>query len=191
MGQIQPKQTGRSSGEASVLRVPLVGLKREPAMIRAAVYAFRAKLESELMAKGGSGGVAVASKVHTACIAVRRHLAAERLLSKAGHPGEPGCTLSLEQWQAIADRALRWKETVDRCLSALGLDVKAEPLDWYDRLQAELEAEDRQRERERLAATPPAAASDTLAKQSNAQRQNGQPIHSGSPDAECAKGNGI
>jgi hypothetical protein len=145
----------------------MAGLNGERAGVRAAVHAFRQWIEDELLAKGG-GGIGAASRVHTAAVAMRRHLAAEDLLKRAGPPGSPQCTLSIDQWTAIADRALRWKETVDRSLSALGLDARTEAKSWYDTWLDEQRREDERKLAERLQDGPP--ASDSVDGKGNGQR---------------------
>jgi hypothetical protein len=169
----------KPNGNASLVRLPLVGLNNERAGVRAAVRQFRQWVETELLANGG-GGIGAASRVNTCCVAMRRHLAAEDLLKRAGPPGSLGCTLSIDQWVAVADRSLKWKETVDRCLSALGLDVRTEPRGWYDRMMDEVQAEDRRRLQDRLAGPStaadgsPAAAAGAPAVASDAEGQIGQ-----------------
>jgi hypothetical protein len=164
------------NGNASIVRLPLVGLNNERAGVRSAVRHFRQWVETELLANGG-GGIGAASRVNTCCVAMRRHLAAEDLLKRAGPPGSPGCTLSVDQWTAIADRSLKWKQVVDGCLSALGLDVKAEPKSWYDTWLDEAQAEDRRRLEARLA-SPPAAAAGAPASAEVDGRPNVQPMPS-------------
>ena len=70
----------------SVERLTLVGLNREKAGIRGSVREFRRRVEAALLATGG-GGVVTASKVHTACVALRRHLQIEKILTRCGEPG--------------------------------------------------------------------------------------------------------
>jgi len=130
---IQGIRQKRQNGSTSLARLTLAGMTGERAGVRFAVAEFRRSVESELMERGG-GGIAVASRVHTACVAMRRHLAAEKLLSLSGHPGTPECKLSIDQWIAVADRALRWKETADRALMTLGLDTRVDSRSWYDKL---------------------------------------------------------
>jgi hypothetical protein len=72
-------------------------------------------------------------------------LSAEKLLAAAGQPDVEGCKITLDQWQALADRTVRYKETVDRALSALGLDPRSEPRDWYDQIIDEQRREDQRK----------------------------------------------
>jgi hypothetical protein len=102
--------------------MPLTGLKHDKAGVRRAVYSFRRHIVAELGSRG-VGSVGVASKVHTACVALRRHLAVEQKLR------EQADTLSLEQWQGLVDRSVRLKEAVDRALKDLGLGEARKPLD--------------------------------------------------------------
>jgi hypothetical protein len=141
-----PLPVAKSTGE--LLRLPLIGLSSDRAGARVAVRTFRQRVERELLDKGG-GGIAQASRVHTAATAMRKHMAAERLLAKAGHPG-PGCALSVDQWIAVADRALKWKETVDRSLEKLGLDAKTGPRSWYDEWMDQERREEEKKLAERL-----------------------------------------
>jgi hypothetical protein len=120
---------GSTNTGTSLLRLPLTALVREPSSIRTAVYSFRRQVETEVMSRGGGElGVGIASKIHTACVALRRHLAIERKLRLLAD------SLTLEQWQGLVDRSVRMKEATDRCLSALGLDVRPNERSWYDRL---------------------------------------------------------
>jgi hypothetical protein len=110
-----------------MLRLPLVALKRERAGIRSACYSFRRRIEAELAERGLGGGVGPASKLHTCLTALRRHLEAEKRLAEAD--------LKIEQWLAVADRSVRWKESVDRALASLGVD-KQEAKDVWAELYA-------------------------------------------------------
>jgi hypothetical protein len=93
--------------------------------VRRHSYDLREALEAAVVAKAGSISVAQACKIHTAAVALRRHLQVERRLAKAG------ATLSVEQWCALADRSVRYKLEVDRCLASLGLEALAkEPDPW-------------------------------------------------------------
>jgi len=65
-----------------------------------------------------------AAKIHSACVALAKHLQAEMRLATMKSE------LSLEQWLALSDRSVKWKESCDRALSAIGLDprpTKADP----------------------------------------------------------------
>jgi hypothetical protein len=104
---------------ASLIRIPLVALNRERAGLRHGVRSFRLALEAELERRGPMT-VFAASRVHTALTALRRHLRVEKVLTTYGDK------LTHEQWLAYADRSVRFKETVDRCLASLGLDRDAE-----------------------------------------------------------------
>jgi hypothetical protein len=52
-------------------------------------------------------------------------------IGKDGAVGTKQVGLTIEQWQVMADRSVRWKESVDRALAALGLD-KREVVDVWD-----------------------------------------------------------
>jgi hypothetical protein len=110
---------------ASLGRLPLVGLNRAQAGIRAATRAFRRQVEAELLATGG-GGIASASKVHTAAVAFRRHLEAEKRKTDANG------SLTLEARLALSDRSLLWKVACDRALDAIGLQARKAPADPWD-----------------------------------------------------------
>jgi hypothetical protein len=111
--------------DATLTRLPLSGLGRCSAGVRSAVRAFRVRIEAELLAAGG-GGVAAACKVHTAAVAFKRHLEAEKRLADANG------TLPLEAWLALSDRSVRWLEARDRAIAALGLDARVKPSDPWD-----------------------------------------------------------
>jgi hypothetical protein len=102
--------------------MPLVGLSRSKAGIRAAVRGFRQRIERELLARGG-GSIHATSRIHTCCTALRRHLEAEKRLADAD--GE----LTFDQWLALADRSVKWKESCDRSLAVLGLEATVRPDD--------------------------------------------------------------
>jgi hypothetical protein len=84
------------------------------------VETFRRDLESAYVAASGTAdiGIAAASRIHTACIALRRWLQVERRLRAAKDD------MPLSDWLGLADRSIRFKAEVDRALSALGLDPR-------------------------------------------------------------------
>jgi hypothetical protein len=81
-------------------------------------------VEGEVLKDGGAG-VAGASRIHTACVSLAKHLEAEKRIS------EGGASMTLDAWAALTTASLRWKETVDRALKDLGLRVRPEKEDWY------------------------------------------------------------
>lgn len=87
--------------------------------VRRQSAAFRNALERAVAEQGGSVGVAQASRIVTAATAMRRAMQVERRLAA------DGATLSIADWTALADRSIRYRETIDRCLQALGLDTVA------------------------------------------------------------------
>ncbi len=126
------------NGNASLARMPLIGLNHEKAGIRAAVRNFRRCVETELLALGG-GGILVASRLNTACLALRQVMRISRILANAGEPGtvvmkeweqadgvkitqQKG--LTFEQFSLFSDKLMRHKESLDRALAALGLEKK-------------------------------------------------------------------
>jgi hypothetical protein len=82
-------------------------------------YGFRGAVEDALVAVTGSISISAASRIHTAAVALRRHLQAEKRL--AALPKDA----SAEQWALLADRAIRYKQVVDTCLTSLGLDARS------------------------------------------------------------------
>jgi hypothetical protein len=165
-------------------RITLVALGNERAGTRHAVSEFRRRIETELLDRGG-GGILAASRIHTCCVALRRHLAAERLLAQSGHPGTPGCTLTIDQWQSVADRSVKWKESVDRTLATLGLDGR-EVKSLYDQWLEDVQTEDRRRAQERLSG-PPAAS---MPNDPVLQARNDQPTPPDAAAGQPATGNG-
>jgi hypothetical protein len=107
--------------------MPLAFLNRALPGVRVAVKAFRNRLEADVLANGG-GGVATASRLHTACLAFQRCLEAERRLAEGRETMKP------DEWMTLAAASLRWKETCDRALKDLGLKSSREPMNWADRL---------------------------------------------------------
>jgi hypothetical protein len=125
-------------------RLPLSALQKPNTHVRRVVLRFRRQLESAVLSRGALG-VAEASKIHTACIALRQVARIDRILAEAGEPGAVAITEKAEgnskairqrglthtEWLAYSDRLLRAKETVDRALASLGLD-KSEAKDVWD-----------------------------------------------------------
>jgi hypothetical protein len=98
--------------------------------LRRQTAAFRNALERAVVAKAGSVTVAQASRIHTAAVALRRHLQVERRLAK------DGAAMSVADWTSLADRSVKFKETVDRCLVSLGLEALAkEPDPWQQMMR--------------------------------------------------------
>jgi hypothetical protein len=85
------------------------------------VEGFRRLIEAAVVAKAGEVNVAAASRVHTACVGLRRWLQIERRLK------EEAGKLVLADWLALLDRSIRYKAEVDRSLAALGLDANPKP----------------------------------------------------------------
>jgi hypothetical protein len=96
-------------------RITLWGLSKERSAVRTATRVFRLALEKAVLANGG-GGILEASLIATASTALRRWIQAEYKLT-AGKD-----SLTVEQWTALADRSLRFKQVVDSTLFKLGLD---------------------------------------------------------------------
>lgn len=119
-------QCAEDSGQSKLIRLPLAKMGRPDTFIRKQSAWFRNALEREVVALAGSVSVAQASRIHTAAVALRRHLQVERRLAKDGG------TLCIADWTALADRSVRFKETLDRALASLGLDSRAAPIDTYD-----------------------------------------------------------
>ena len=105
---------GSASG-GKLLRMPLGYLNRSPSSIRSAVRAFRIAVEKAVLAVGGEHGIATASRIHTACLSLQKHLEAER----RAHAGRG--TLTLEQQNNLTALSMKLKEGVDRALRDLGL----------------------------------------------------------------------
>lgn len=101
-------------------RLPLAKLGRPHTHVRRVVLRFRRQLEAAVLAHGHIG-VLEASRIHTACLAMRQAARIDRVLATAGEPGQVA-GLTHTEWLAYSDRLLRAKEVVDRALSALGLD---------------------------------------------------------------------
>jgi hypothetical protein len=119
-----------AAGGKSRLRVPLARLGRPLTHLRRCVLAFRRQVEDAVLARHGQIGVFEASLVGTACIALREHMRADRLLRD--NP-LPGAGLTVEQWLGVSDRVVRHKQALDKALAQLGLDRAAHLSEW-DRL---------------------------------------------------------
>ena len=117
------QQNGLQSGTTELNRLPLAKMGKGDTHIRRQVAHFRTGLEAAVLELAGKVGVATASRIHTAAVALRRHLQVERRLAK------DGAGLNVADWTALADRSVRFKEVVDRALQALGLDCQAKPAD--------------------------------------------------------------
>jgi hypothetical protein len=111
---------GEQSEPLKPCRFPLAGLHRPNTYLRRVVLGFRRELEAAVLERGPIG-VAEASRIHTACLALRQVARIDRILAEAG---EPGTVLTHEQWLAYSDRLLRGKEAVDKALAALGIDKR-------------------------------------------------------------------
>jgi len=120
-----PGVATKQSTSSTVGRLALVGLHNDKPGVRYAVLVFRRSLEAEATERG-LGGIHVTSRIHTASLALRRHLLAELRLK------EGAADLSLADWMNLSDRSLKWKETVDRCLMVLGLDKRATKDVWAE-----------------------------------------------------------
>jgi hypothetical protein len=168
------------SGKADVVRVPLARMGLGDTFIRRQGAAFRSAVERKLVEAGTTIGIAQASRIHTATIALRRHLQAEKRLANEG------AGLSIADWTALADRTLRYKEIVDRSLSALGLEAKTDPNSWIDEFykQPVPPAPDEPEATTPAAAATPASAEGT---ENETSRPDDSDAATGTPDA--ANGN--
>jgi hypothetical protein len=101
----------------ALYRMNLVGLAKDSNHVKKIVVQFRQHVERELLDAGG-GGIVATSLVHTAALSLRRHLEAERKLQALKD------SLTLEQWQNLCDRSIKWKQGVDKALVGLGLDKR-------------------------------------------------------------------
>ena len=122
----------------SLMRMPLTSLNRSPSAIRQAVREFRRSVENEVLQSGG-GGVLTASKVHSACVSLSKHLLAERRLAEAG------AGLALDAWLNLSSSSLRWKHACDAALKDLGLQAAKEKLTaWqqFEEIERKRAAED-------------------------------------------------
>lgn len=104
-------------------RLSLPQMAAGDSQVRKDSYSFRGALEAAVVERCGSIGVAQASRIATAATAMRRAAQVDRRLATEG------ATLSIADWVALADRSVRYRETIDRCLLALGLDAIARPVD--------------------------------------------------------------
>jgi hypothetical protein len=150
----------------TLVRLPLVRLTKDARAVKNAVTAFRKQLEREVLDRGG-GGLAIGSLVHTAATAMRRHLQAERRMH------EEAKTLGLRDWLDLADRSLKWKQAVDKCLAGLGLD-RREVKDVWDAIYSTPVA----------AATAPPQLQDEA--RSDAEPASDAGAVPAAPDASCA-----
>lgn len=100
-------------------RLSLPQMAPGDSQIRKDSYSFRAALEAAVVARAGSVSVLQASRIATAATAMRRAAQVDRRLAAEG------ATLSVADWTALADRSVRYRETIDRCLKALGLELPA------------------------------------------------------------------
>jgi hypothetical protein len=117
-------------GIASAIRFPLGRGGSRNVHLRRHVSAFRRAVEAAVIAAKGEIGIVDASLIHSASVALRQHLRLELILAVAGQPGEAGeGKLAYGEWLAVSDRLLKAKESVDRCLERLRLDVKPDPWD--------------------------------------------------------------
>jgi hypothetical protein len=109
-------------------RIPLGPLAKGDTHIRRSVATFRRRVEAALLERTPRISIASQSRLHTACVALRRQMQAEKRLRDGGDK------LTAEQWAALADRTVRYKETVDRALQALGLDATSKPVSVWDQI---------------------------------------------------------
>jgi hypothetical protein len=147
----EPIRTANNdTSEGRLLRMPLGYLNRSPSSIRSAVRAFRIAVEKAVLALGDHG-IATASRIHTACLALQKHLEAER----RAHAGRD--TLTLEQQTNLATLSMKLKESVDRALRDLGLTAMVRQKTLWEQAQAHWAEEARQAHDD---ASNAAAASD-------------------------------
>jgi hypothetical protein len=102
--------------------------------VKVAVRAFRQRLEREILASGG-GGVGVASRIHSACLSLRRHLETERKIADAKE-------ITFEQWERMTAASQRFKAAVDKAIDDLGMKVHVENLTEWQKFQRMRDAED-------------------------------------------------
>jgi hypothetical protein len=131
------KSNAVATQPVAVYRLPLIGLRAPNTHLRRVVLGFRREVEKAVLKAKGEIGVYAASRIHTACLAVRQAARIDRILATAGEPGtgEKSDTpeqvpLTHEQWLAYSDRLLKAKETADKALQALGLDRDAKEDVW-------------------------------------------------------------
>jgi hypothetical protein len=107
-------------------RIPLSDLPKPFKFVRRFVGDFRRAVEAAVITRDGAIGPYQASRIRTACVAMRQAACVERILRDGGAPGTG--TLTHEQWQGYSDRAVRYSEAADRALADLGLDTQSDPL---------------------------------------------------------------
>lgn len=112
------------AGKGSLARVALPPVARSSRHTKRLVMAFRRQVEAELIASAGEITALGAKRVRTACKAMLRAMEVDRLLARAGLPGEPDSKLTHEQWQGYADRSIRYEEAADKALASLGLETR-------------------------------------------------------------------
>jgi hypothetical protein len=146
--------------------------------IRRKSYVFRDAVEQAVVERAGSISVPAASLVHTAIVALRRHLQAERRLA------DQGAALTVEQWGFLADRSVRYKQTVDTALAKLGLDANEDADPWERAQRAFEQAHARATQPAALPAAIPSAPNGPPSDDNAAGRLDG---HSVEPDAPAGR----
>ena len=98
--------------------LPLSELPRPFTYTKRVVNEFRRVLEAVILARDGELSHVAACKIQTACRAERAAQIAERLLR------DGWADLTSEQKLAVLDRTVRYSESRDKALAALGLDKR-------------------------------------------------------------------
>lgn len=120
---------GVDSSTPKKCRVPLGSLGKPHVYLRRVALLVRRDLEQAYAAQsGGVIGVAAASRIATACTALRQAARIDRILRDAGEPGVAG-GLTHAEWVAYSDRLVRYRQAADQSIAALGLDSEAKPRD--------------------------------------------------------------
>jgi len=160
------------------VRLPLV---QGNAYLRRVRHRIRRDLEARCLEVHGEIGIVAASRIATATTAIAQAMRCERVLASAGEPGAVATSTKTEgnatavtqkglthpEWLAYSDRILKYRESADRALAALGLDRRT-TADIYDQLYA----------------TPRAAATPQLPHDLDAKRPERQPAGQDAPDAK-------
>jgi hypothetical protein len=170
-----------SPGNGIGFRFPLARLGKGLTHVRRQVLSFRRELEAAVRVAHGSISIYHASRIHTACVAVRQMARVDKILAAAGQPGAVGTFtkqspaagatatqqtgLTHEQWLAYSDRLLKYLADRDRALRDLSLD--------RDQAEAMWDA----------IYTPPAAVGGPPASAENSERPES---HLAQPGPSCA-----
>lgn len=119
---VMVNETASSTGSGIVtsmrLRFPLGKSGKPFSGVSGSMYRFRRLVEAELERQGRIT-VDKAHRLATACRAFRASLRCHLIVAKKGL--QPEGELSLADFLALTDREVKHSETVDRCLTALGI----------------------------------------------------------------------